>query len=126
MKGEIAAFEQALEREGVQPSQGETPSTNEYQNLLEEMQAYNERLYESGQSGLTDAWSYEQAAFDLTSYGLSTEVMGVLRIPAMEQELPVYICGLSDSVRLMMERSGIVELLGEDHFYWSVERALHA
>ena len=43
-----------------------------------------------------------------------------------EQELPVYICGLSDSVRLMMERSGIVELLGEDHFYWSVERALHA
>lgn len=42
------------------------------------------------------------------------------------QELPVYICGLSDSVRLMMERSGIVELLGEDHFYWSVERALHA
>ena len=42
------------------------------------------------------------------------------------QELPVYICGLSDSVRLMMQRSGIVELLGEDHFYWSVERALHA
>lgn len=42
------------------------------------------------------------------------------------QKLPVYICGLSDSVRLMMERSGIVELLGEDHFYWSVERALHA
>ena len=41
------------------------------------------------------------------------------------QKLPVYICGLSDSVRLMMERSGIVELLGEDHFYWSVERALH-
>lgn len=91
MKGEIAEFEQALEREGVQPSQGEAPSTNEYQNLLEEMQTYNERLYESGQSGLTDAWSYEQAAFDLTSYGLSTEVMGVLRIPAMEQELPVYL-----------------------------------
>lgn len=42
------------------------------------------------------------------------------------QELPVYICGLSDSVRLMMERSGIVELLGEEQFYWSVERALHA
>lgn len=42
------------------------------------------------------------------------------------QKLPVYICGLSDSVQLMMERSGIVELLGEDHFYWSVERALHA
>lgn len=42
-----------------------------------------------------------------------------------EQQIPVYICGLSDSVHTMMERSGIVELLGEDRFYWSVERALH-
>lgn len=41
-----------------------------------------------------------------------------------QQEIPVYICGVSDTVKNMMNRSGIVQLIGEDHFYWSVEKAL--
>lgn len=41
-----------------------------------------------------------------------------------EKEIPVYICGVSDGVRRMMERSGIVECVGKESFYWSVERAL--
>ncbi len=36
----------------------------------------------------------------------------------------VYICGVSDSVKETMTRSGIVEAVGEESFYWSVERAL--
>ena len=91
MDQEIASFEQVIQSAQVQPSEEETEPENAYQRLLEEMQRYNGALYESGQSGLTDAWSCEQAAFDFTEYGLSTEVMGVLRIPAMGQELPVYL-----------------------------------
>ncbi len=41
-----------------------------------------------------------------------------------KKEIPVYICGVSDGVKRMMERSGIMELVGADRFYWSVERAL--
>ena len=84
---DISTFKQAMEIAQAQPSESEYP----YQDLLTEMQNYNTELYESGQSGLTDAWSYEQAAFDFMDYGLSTEVMGILRIPAMGEELPVYL-----------------------------------
>ena len=41
-----------------------------------------------------------------------------------EKELPLYICGVSDSVKETMERSGIVDYIGKEHFYWSVERVL--
>jgi SulP family sulfate permease len=41
-----------------------------------------------------------------------------------KKAVPVYICGVSDSVKRMMERSGIADCVGTDNFYWSVERAL--
>ncbi len=41
-----------------------------------------------------------------------------------KKEIPVYICGVPDSVKEMMERSGIVNCIGAENFYWSVERAL--
>lgn len=41
-----------------------------------------------------------------------------------EKSIPVYICGVPDSVRDMMEKSGIVDCVGENNFYWSVENAL--
>ena len=43
-----------------------------------------------------------------------------------KEDIPVYICGVSDSVKTMMKRSGIVDLIGEDCFYWSVEKALQS
>lgn len=36
----------------------------------------------------------------------------------------VVICGLPSASMIMMRRAGIVDLLGEQAFYWSVERAL--
>ena len=36
----------------------------------------------------------------------------------------IFICGLAESVEQMMIRSGITEYVGEDNFYWSVEKAL--
>lgn len=43
-----------------------------------------------------------------------------------EKEISVSICGVSDTVREMMDKSGISECAGEDSFYWSVERALNS
>ena len=38
--------------------------------------------------------------------------------------IDLILCGLPKNTRVMMERSGICDLLGENCFYWSVERAL--
>ena len=59
--------------------------------LYEDMKNYNEEIYENGQSGLTDAWSYEQAAFDLSAYGVYDLPVAELRIPKMDVDLPVYL-----------------------------------
>jgi len=36
----------------------------------------------------------------------------------------VYVCAQSNAVDVMMQRSGIKEMVGVDNFYWSVEHAL--
>lgn len=59
--------------------------------LYADMQKYNEKIFQEGQSGLTDAWSYEQAGFDLTSYGLYNSVVGEIKIPKMKCDLPLYL-----------------------------------
>ncbi len=41
-----------------------------------------------------------------------------------ENNIPVYVCGVADNVKEIMMRSGIVDCVGEDNFYWSVERVL--
>ena len=40
------------------------------------------------------------------------------------REIDIIICGLSNNMADIMRRSGITELLEEDSFYWSVDRAL--
>lgn len=59
--------------------------------LLQEMQAYNQTIYENGQSGLADPWDYEQAPLDLGRYGIEDNVVGLLSIPRMDVELPIYL-----------------------------------
>ena len=41
-----------------------------------------------------------------------------------EKGIDIMLCGVPKSTMVMMERSGICDLLGENSFYWSVERAL--
>lgn len=60
--------------------------------LLEQMKAYNENLYLTGQSGLVDPFSYEQPSFDLRQYGLSNNAFGYLEIPKMHDlRMPIYL-----------------------------------
>lgn len=59
--------------------------------LYSAMQAYNEKIYSEGQSGLCDPWSYTVPAIDLSIYGLaSDEAIGVLQIPSIDVSLPIY------------------------------------
>ena len=68
----------------------------QYPELLAELQAYNQRIYNEKQSGLVDLESCEEPAADLTAYGIDDEIIGVLEIPAMELTMPIYL-GASDA-----------------------------
>ena len=69
----------------------EQPAETPYPELLAVMQAYNERIYTEGQSGLVDAWAYTQPSFDLTEYGIENDVIGVLSVPSINLEMPIYL-----------------------------------
>ena len=75
-----------------------SPTPRPYPELYEAMRQYNENIYANGQSGLTDAWAYQQPSFDLASYGIEDGVIGVIRIPAMDIELPIYLGATYDNM----------------------------
>ena len=62
-----------------------------YPELWEDMTAYNEAIFAQGQSGLSCKLDYQQPSFLLADYGLKEEVFGVITIPAMELEMPIYL-----------------------------------
>ena len=62
-----------------------------YGNLFYEMQRYNMSLYTHKQRELTSKTAYELSQFSLTSYGVPDETFGVISIPAMELEMPLYL-----------------------------------
>ena len=63
----------------------------EYTQLWLDMKAYNEAIFQEGQEGLSDPTAYEAPCFQLSDYGLETEVFGVLSIPKLEIEMPIYL-----------------------------------
>ena len=69
-----------------------------YQELYAAMQEYNENIYATGQSGLCDAWAYQQPSFNLTAYGVESNTIGVINIPAMNVELPIYLGATSENM----------------------------
>jgi sortase A len=69
-----------------------------YGELYAAMAAYNEKIYQEHQSGLCDAWSYQTPALDLEEYGISDGMIGVISLPAMEVELPIYLGATADNM----------------------------
>ena len=55
------------------------------------MNAYNATIYESGQAGLSDESAYETPSFTLADYGLDSEIFGVISIPSLDIEMPIYL-----------------------------------
>lgn len=64
---------------------------DKYPELWLDMWEYNKSLYESGQTGLSNPSAYEAPSFTLSDYGLPDEVFGVVSIPKLDVELPLYL-----------------------------------
>lgn len=75
----------------VEPESGEVKLPERFPQLWLDMRDYNESLYESGQTGLSDPSAYETPSFQLSDYGLDSEMFGVISIPKLEVELPLYL-----------------------------------
>ena len=69
-----------------------------YHELLDAMQEYNEQLYASGQSALTSPAAYQEAALDVAAHGLDDGIVGVVSIPKIGVELPIYLGATSDNL----------------------------
>lgn len=68
-----------------------TEPPREHKELWDEMIAYNEALWINKQAGLSDPWSYTQPSFTLGDFGLEDEIFGVITIPALDLEMPIYL-----------------------------------
>ena len=82
------------EAEATEPTEPTEPIATEpvlYPELLSAMQRYNQQIWEEKQAGLCDPWSYEQPSFTLGDYGLEDEVFGVITIPRLQLEMPIYL-----------------------------------
>ena len=62
-----------------------------YPELYQEMQLYNQRIYEEKQSGLSGNYAYAEPSFRLSDYGVETETIAVLNIPVLDLSMPVYL-----------------------------------
>lgn len=69
----------------------EPEKTRDYPELWTDMVRYNKTIYAQGQTGLSCAYDYQKPSFRLTDYGLSDEVFGVISIPVMELEMPIFL-----------------------------------
>ena len=69
----------------------ESEETRDYPELWADMVRYNETIYTQGQSGLSCQYDYQKPSFRLSDYGLGDEVFGVISIPAMELEMPIFL-----------------------------------
>ena len=75
----------------VFPPIPEAEEEREHQDLWDAMTAYNESIYANGQSGLSTSYSYQVPSFNLKNYGLTDEKFGVISIPKLELEMPLYL-----------------------------------
>lgn len=91
---EVAVFEERTAHE-AQSTEGERDAQEQARETLRvQMEQYNERIFDEGQSGLCDAWSYTVNGFAEENGAVSALAEGeiaVLDIPAMELSIPVRI-----------------------------------
>lgn len=67
------------------------PEMRNYPDLWDAMEDYNQRIFEEEQSQLTQSGAYRASHFTLTEYGLPDETFGVITIPKLDLEMPLYL-----------------------------------
>jgi len=85
----VKQFTQSVEEVKDISEQAEEPMP--FEQLYHSIQTYNEWLVTIRQGNLTNSVSMAIVPFTMTDYGLPDEVFGVLRIPAMDLEMPIYL-----------------------------------
>lgn len=95
MDQETEAFLSRTEHlETVQPSISILPTMPEprnYPELWNAIENYNQQIFEERQSRLTKSGAYQASHFTLTDYGLPDETFGVITIPKLDLEMPLYL-----------------------------------
>lgn len=82
----------------AEPEDTEDDIPISYPELWLAMENYNESLFASKQMGLSSPAAYETPAFTLSDYGLDTEVFGVLSIPKLGLEMPLYLGAFKENM----------------------------
>ena len=85
----VKQFTQKVEE--VQEISNQTEESMPYEDLYRSIQTYNEWLVKIKQGNLTNSVSMAIVPFTMTDYGLPDNVFGVLRIPVMDLEMPIYL-----------------------------------
>lgn len=60
------------------------------------MKQYNESIYKNGQKGISDPWAYQKSTMDLEKFNLVDKPIGVLTIPKLKLQQPIYIGATSE------------------------------
>ena len=84
----------AEENSHVVPEEPESEKSDvpeQYAQLWLDMKVYNKAIFREGQKGLSDPSAYEDVCFRLSDYGLDSEVFGVLSIPKLDLQMPIYM-----------------------------------
>ena len=89
IRHDVKQFSRSVEEIQEAAVQAEEPMP--YEELYRSIQTYNEWLVTISQGNLTNRVSTEIVPITMTDYGLPDEVFGVLRIPAMDLEMPIYL-----------------------------------
>lgn len=88
---EVRAHEQMREFDAFAETMHAEENATRLRELHEAMKRYNAHLDRDGQNGFVDAWSYEQASFELVEWGLPDNVFGYVEVPAIDCHLPIYL-----------------------------------
>lgn len=83
--------EESKEKFITKISEEKNSADNKLEKLYEELKCRNEELYKNKQANLVDPFSYEQPSIDLTEYGIKDNIIGYIRIPKMDIELPILL-----------------------------------
>ena len=89
IKREVRQFN--LNADAVKEIAEEAEEPMPFESLYRSIQTYNRWLVELNQGNLDSLVATEIVPLSMTDYGLPDEVFGVLRIPAMDLEMPIYL-----------------------------------
>lgn len=82
----------------TEPESTDSTAISVHPELFQAMLQYNIEIYENGQEGLQNSDDFEETLIDPADYGIEDGIIGVVSIPKIEVELPLYLGGSYDNL----------------------------